>query len=286
MELPIPPGGAISSSSAISSTRGTTITANGSANTKGSWTTIISSTTLAGNGLLIQLEGQQPTTSVATCLLVDIGIGSAGNEVVICPNLAVNITCYTNLMAVGVAHYYFPIGLPAGTRVSARYQGARTDNTLNARVDVLGSGTGYVAGTGTLEAWGPDTSASKLVELDPGGTANTKGSYSQLIASTARKSREITLCFVNPDNDSSGTAQTRKMWSVDFAIGAASSEQIIVPDVQIGRGWSLNHGPHTLRLPITVPAGVRVSARCACTVNTSSPTTAIRKIGVAAYGLG
>lgn len=283
-ELPIQSAGNVIASSAISSTRGVLITANTSTNTKGAWTQLIASTAVQASGLMISILAEQSTATVATVFLVDIGFGAAASESVVIPNLAVSCTAYATLASTGVYSYFFPITVPASTRISARYQGSRSnDNLCYVTVATVGGGTGMLNGSGTVEAWGPDTSVSKLIELDPGGSAGTKGSYSQLIASTARKTREITIAFANPDNDSGGTDQVKKVWSVDIAVGGAGSEQIIIPDIPASRGWSICFSPHVLRLPISIPSGTRVAARC-CATTTS--TGAPRKIAVAAYGIG
>lgn len=282
-ELPIPPGGTIVASSAISASKGPTVTANTVTNTKGAWTQLIASTAQVGSGLIIHLCAMNATATVPTVLLVDIGFGAAASEVVVIPNLACGLAGYATYNGSGVTSYFFPITIPASTRIAARYQGVLTSNLLYCSVDVIAGGTGMLNGSGTVEAWGPDTSTSKLIELDAGGVANTKGSYLQLIASTARKASEITIVLANPDNDSTGSDQVAKNFSVDIAIGAAASEIIIVPDLPAVRGWSMYFGQTTFRLPITVPAGTRISARCSATTIVATPR---RSIAVAAYGCG
>ena len=70
--------------STVSGTSGpVTITAGGSANTKGSWTQLIASTSKKVIGLAIGF--MSPTS--AGKFLIDIGTGGAGSEVVLAPDL-------------------------------------------------------------------------------------------------------------------------------------------------------------------------------------------------------
>jgi hypothetical protein len=97
-----------------------------------------------------------------------------------------------------------------------------------------------------------------------GGTANTKGAWASLYtASISYDSHFMMLCMTGTQ-----ASATRTDTLVDIAIGPAGggSEQIILPDLLCG--WS---GSPTLAasvlgtclyLPIFVPKGVRVSARC------------------------
>lgn len=93
--------------------------------------------------------------------------------------------------------------------------------------------------------------------ITPSASANTKGSYTQLIASTARQVRTIGLgVLCNPN----GTAS--KSWLVDIAIGGAGSEVVVIPNITVAATAQYASQRIFLRLPFNIPAGTRIAARC------------------------
>jgi len=98
-------------------------TSGASANTKGSWTQIIASTTkkVVALSALIDMYGVNS--------LWDIGTGSAGSEVV----LIANVPGTQYAMEV----YHIPILIPAGTRVAVRGQASTASSTALVAVNFL-----------------------------------------------------------------------------------------------------------------------------------------------------
>lgn len=82
-------------------------------------------------------------------------------------------------------------------------------------------------------------------------TLNTKGSWTQLIASTARDTSAILASFLIEDSDFDAL--------LDLGIGAAASEVVIVPDLLITS--TTNRVSRQVWIPIYIPAGTRVAAR-------------------------
>lgn len=93
-----------------------------------------------------------------------------------------------------------------------------------------------------------------------GGAANTKGSYAQLIASSAFDCYAILVEF--NDNRAAGVARTGLC---DIAIGAAASETVIIPNLNCGYagdGADSNAcGGQRYFFPLYIPSGSRISAR-------------------------
>lgn len=88
-------------------------------------------------------------------------------------------------------------------------------------------------------------------------TPNTKGSWTQLIASTA-----FEYLLVEVIVRASQTAATDSSTLVDIGIGAASSESVLIPDLLCGyKAASAWFGQYAF--PLRVPAGSRLSARAA-----------------------
>jgi hypothetical protein len=96
-----------------------------------------------------------------------------------------------------------------------------------------------------------------------GGTANTKGSYAQLVSSLDFDAQLLIVNFAT-----GATAATDTSALVDVAIGAAASESILIPDLLAG--WApptADAGsPRHYIFPLYVPSGSRISARVASVV--------------------
>ncbi len=87
------------------------------------------------------------------------------------------------------------------------------------------------------------------------GTANGKGSYSQLLAATAFAYDAIELQMV-------GDGGGGQCYLVDIAIGAAGSEVVVVPNILLDTARGLFQNCISISLPVAIPAGSRLSARC------------------------
>lgn len=239
---------------------GTTVSAPGSTNTKGSYTQLIASTAHDASGLL--LSGYFTAPSGAGYGLIDIAIGAASSEQVLISNIAVNRQTSN---AMGWPPILIPCSIPAGARVSARYQASQTSATCVLSAQAVGGMLNYPILANRSETLGADTSTSKGTSIDPGGTANTKGSYVQMAASTAFASKWAILSFTA---DSPSTLGWN--WLIDVAVGASSSEQIVVPNLWVPSA-GLAGGLCIARvfMPLAIPAGTRVAMRCQSDTNTT-----------------
>lgn len=101
---------------------------------------------------------------------------------------------------------------------------------------------------GFLENAGTGTTVTASV------TTNTKGAYTELITSTGYDADGI-MVTLQQNNTVAGAL-------MDFAIGAAGSEQIVMANVLIGQTTRLST---YVFIPISLPAGSRVAARCQST---------------------
>lgn len=102
----------------------TTVDAGAVANTKGSWTPLVSSTTRNVRAFTIVFSTVTNISAISS-LLVDIGIGASGSEQVIIPNIPIG---FNNGEDKITPARYGPISLhiPAGSRISARAQASTT----------------------------------------------------------------------------------------------------------------------------------------------------------------
>lgn len=283
-ELAIPTLGRVFDATTTSSSTGVALTAPGSANTKSSYTQLISSTSTHSTGLLVSIV-QGPASTANETILVDIAFGAASSEVVMVGNLMSEALFYAGNFAPHVYSYLLPIPVPAGTRVAARYQSSRSSawGTVRVQAQLLGGGAGYV-GSGMVETWGATTGTSRGTSVDPGGTANTKGSYAQLVASSTSDTHGIIVAAGSQNTDAGGTLQNEHNWTLDIAVGSAGSEQIVVADLPLARWWSTTLTPTVFPpLPVSIAAGSRVSARLQFSRTTA--TTSYRALDVAVYAI-
>lgn len=93
--------------------------------------------------------------------------------------------------------------------------------------------------------------ATSLTAITNPGSAHTKGSYIELVASTEHASNGFWLMWSLP--------VVGDLLLLDIAIGAGGSEQNIIEDLSLSVGN--RHGGYQAFFPISIPKGVRVSAR-------------------------
>ena len=115
--------------------------------------------------------------------------------------------------------------------------------------------------------------------MDPGATANTKGSYAEITSSTSYDTRMLLIAFGGQGN----LIRTNCRWLVDIATGSAGSETVIIADLAVG---SHNIGDNVLPayigpIPVHIPAGTRIAARCQCDITDATD----RLMDIALYGI-
>lgn len=259
---------------AVTGTSGGTIM-NGAATayTKSAWTQLTASTTTDVSWVLVEVE---TLTSGGQYFAVDLGVGASGFEVAIVNNLVFSAPgSFSNV-------YHLPLSIPAGTRVSARFSSSNGYDTLP--INLLGFQDTYPsASTGSaVDTYGFSATTNIGAAVDPGGTINTKGAYTQITASTTA---DICGIVINYDAQTTTTGTgTIPQWLVDVAIGASGSEVVVIPNK-----WMVSYAAGTASLylavshymPIPIPAATRIAVRAQCSVN----ATPDRIFGVTIYGV-
>jgi hypothetical protein len=256
------------------SSHGTLCTAHASANTKAtSYTELIASTAFAAQSILITFENASAST---IDFLFDIAVGASSSEQIIIANLQVSIP---NGVSVA-ASFWFPIHIASGSRISARCQ--CTTGAATVRVSALLFGGGFASPErhSIVDTYGAATADSGGTSVDPGGSSNTKGSYSQLTAATTRPHKGLLLAIGNQING----VRTGCAWLLDIAIGASLSEQVIIPNLSLNADTTKDMVfPQAFSfIPITIPAGTRLAARAQCSITDATD----RLLDVVAYGVG
>lgn len=259
----------------------TSVTSSATANTKGSWSQLSASTSFEASAILLHIS----TQFIDTRYLIDIGIGAAGSEQVIIPNLLVGIStgvCFDICL---------PISVPAGSRLAARCQ------------DNFGSSVAYVSGSifaggfmgmpsfASMTDYGTSTSTSGGTTVDAGATANTKGSYTQIAASTTYAHKGLVIAAMRPTPGTNVTADYFQL--ADLAIGASGSEQILLNNLRfvcstVTGGTAANTASRGTLLPNYVPpllCDIPAGSRIAMRQQSSSTNTTDRTCAYAVYGL-
>lgn len=255
--------------SLTASSRGTSVPYGGTLHVKGSYAQLIASTVRDAKGVWIEIESNENAQARG---LIDVAIGGAGSEQVIFPNL------FSVPVARARTIYPIPIQIPAGSRIAARGQYSATFSPANITAHLLPAGMGMGGGYGFLEASGVDTLDTSGTAVDPGVTANTKGSWVELVAATTRTYRQVTLALLKTAALSSTLG-----WLVDIGVGAAGSEVVVVPDLMAGAYQFGNYiTPAMATRPVNIPAGSRVAVRAQST----STNATDRVFDAILYGVG
>lgn len=237
---------------------GTTVSY-GSVNVKGAWTQLSASTPHAATAIVVNVAEQGGGYEDH---LMDIATGAAASEVVLIPNLAI-----AGRGAYG-GSWLIPVTIPSGTRLSVRGQRSTGNNPLRCSIILI---NGVLPTSTAVESLGADLTGSQGTAVDPGGVADTKGSWVQLIASTANDIHWlVVMCNTDADN------ATSQHWSVDIGTGGAGAEVVVAPDIftALGASQGLIEPRVTLIPVVTIPSGTRVAAR-AQSSNIASPSRLI-----------
>lgn len=236
---------------ATSTSNGTAITAPGSTNTKGAWTQLIAST--AFDAVAIVVTGNV-SGSGENNVLIDIGVGASSSEQVVVPDLLAKRMPSADGY---VGPFVLPVRIPSGSRVSCRYQ---TDSspTLNIAAVLIADVMAGMTYGEEVVVYGSVSATSKGTSVDPGGTANTKGSWVQMTSSATINSQTLMISAM-PNTSSAGSGTH---WLVDIGFGAAASEQVVLSNLHLSAETSYHVTRAGISLPLQIPAGVRVAMRC------------------------
>jgi hypothetical protein len=248
--------------------QGTTVTP--AVGSKGSWVEIASSLSRDTYGLMINFNSNA-ASAASRNTVVDVGIGAAGSEVVIIPNLiAGNAGTYG--VGSGGLWYYFPMAIPAGSRLALRAQGTVT-SAFGAYLQAFQAPLqpAMMKKASSVEALGMTV---------PQGTAVTAGTTSDgswtLLGTTTR---QCWFWQVGVQVQSSDTAHIAGVYHIDIATGDGTNFNTFLTAVYFSTttGEQGNTLPTTVGCELPVPAGTDIYARAQCS-GTPDP------IYITAYG--
>ncbi len=245
------------------------VTASATANALGSWVELTAGLSYPTDCLDVSIF-----SGTADCdILVDIGIGASGSEVVLVNSL---YAVAAGSAAARCSQYRLPITLPQGTRVAARSRANVASAAVGVVVQATSKETFGVPGSSVVDTYGATTGSSRGTAIDPGATANTYGAWTQIVAATARESRWMSIGLGSGNNYTLTDADSL----VDIGIGAPGSEVVLLPGLYVrARATSDFIIPGVFNFDVLVPAGARLAARSKCSITNATD----RKVDVVLY---
>lgn len=227
----------------------------GAANTKGSWTEIISATTMDWEQFIVLQEGNP---IIGESGLLDIAVGAAASEVAVISNL------YMGLVKVPGHMFSVPIAVKSGSRVSARFQaegsGKKTDIFL---MGLHGGAVPFLNSYFAADSMGENTSNSQGTQVDAGAVANTKGAWAQIVASTSNPYSALSIGLGTASN----SALVNGDYLLDIGIGGAGSEVVLTENLYFHSNSSTDTvGFEQCLIPCQIPSAARIAARLQSTV--------------------
>lgn len=251
-----------------------------SANTAGNFVVAVASTTYDLAELFVMLVGFNSGTGTVT-MAADIAIGATGSEKLIAQQLVCSGDDNDGYIG---TYYRLPIAIKAGTQISVR--GQINVGTSSATVNLIGHDGSFVSGESFagIDALGFVSASTHGTQIDPGATANVKGSFVQITGSTAR---DYAGFFIALDalNQTASSLGIFPFFNIDIAVGAASSEKIIVSDMpavyETASGCIMFLPKSTDTFWIEIPSGTPISVRAQCTTNNAT----YRLFGITLYGI-
>lgn len=231
------------------------VTAHATIHTKGSYTELIAATTYDAYGFWLRLHSSY-TTATVTAQLLDIALGTAGNEVVIVSNFLAGYQD-TNGM------YFFPLFVPAGSRITARMQALITVATLNVGICLMEGPNGPFPIFNGCDTYGADTATSDGTPVLSGATY---GSWTSIpAATTTSKAYGAVLGVIGGEDDTAWSSAIGILLQVGYSSLPFSGVTTGVNNAWFNAGSAAESLLHTQYPPVPfnfpIPAGVQLQAR-------------------------
>lgn len=120
--------------------------------------------------------------------------------------------------------------------------------------------------------YGTTLATTLLTTVTASASANTKGAWAEIIATT--------ICDCKGFWVQMGAQNTAKEYLVDLGIGAAGSEIVLVSDILFGSlAPSTRATAQCFFIPISIPAGTRISCRCQCATGSATLSVGVISLG-------
>lgn len=224
-----------------------------------SYTQITAATTFDWSGFYLTLQqANAATQSEQRCA---IGIGSGGSEWDLLPDLLLQVG--TNFFDQGY-NLFVPLSVPAGSRLAGKSSSA----TGTVRCALQGVAMGSLPIPPCQFGTGYGGSGNTGTQVDPGTTANTKGSWVQITSSTSFHHKFLALTL----NSGNNTALTNANFLIDIGVGAGGSETVLYENLSMIQGANEDRmNPAWFGFfPCDIPAGSRLAVRAQSTFTTNT----------------
>ena len=236
-------------------TTGTTTVTYGASNAKGAWSSIGGVTSFDYN--LIEVHGytnQSPADS-----FFDVGITVGANTFVIAGDIWINTSGEYGSTNVALS-IQIPLFIKAGAQLAMR--GAKANiNTFQWAHTITGYSNGVGGQRGFSRCRALYTPASSVPPLvDSGATANTKGAYTQLVASSGFTAVALMAGIGTVSIDPVAASRM----AMDLSIGGSGSEWPFFSNFVMCMGPGGDNQMLTASypiLPVYVPSGSRIAVR-------------------------
>ena len=236
---------------------------------KGSWAQVFATLDADTYGLMICVHNGR-TSAANRQTVIDIGIGAAGSEQVVLPDLIGSNAAL--LSSLGGLWYYFPIHLPAGTRVAVRAQSSVTTAVrVMVRAMQLPRDPSMVKSIGYVEAIG--ISGITPTTCNPGTTSESSW---VLLGTTSRN-----LWWWQMGIQTSNATMSASFSHFDLAVGDGTNFSPILTDVGFVTSTDEQSGKPLFLMGCErfIPGGSSLYARGQCNMSFSP-------FQVCAYGGG
>lgn len=245
----------------LSSTRGTTLTANASANTLGTFVELVSAANNTFSSNEIEITCSEFSASTGTnAMMVVLAVGGAGSEEIIVPDLL----CRGVTGTVGTYYKYsFPISIPAGVRISVACQSRTGGQVIDVNISRSINSLSQDPGLSIIDPIGSTRSTGRGIEVARNTTINTFGAWVEITASLANAIRGFVVCGMR-----SNTSWSNAVVTYEVGAGSAGNEEMIYEGGLI-MTTSSEEGVGNVSpfRSVGIPAGTRISIRAQGDVN-------------------
>lgn len=256
---------------------GPVVNAHATPHTKGSWTSLITTTNFDVFVAGVTIYGLA-SAGADTASLVDIGYDDSGGTsfVSVIPNILAGGTPSTALSG-SRRQYWFPVFIPKGSQVAARMQSLISGDASIVGLRLLGgkNRSNPWPHRGAIQDYGTNLATSNGTAM-ANAAADTKSAWTQLGADTTR--RHSGLCVATAPI---GAAITGARHYVDIGIDPAggTTYSVVIPDVETTHTASEEScswiDPMTALMSIDIPVGASIAARSASTALNTGTQLAI-----------
>lgn len=238
------------------STYSTDLTASGSINTKGGYVALVASLAADVDGFFLTISAVNNT---ARSFLVDIATGGAGSEVDLVSNVLLSVG---GDVAGANMQFFVPIPIASGTRISARCQCTVASGTVSVSLLTVAGELAHLLTSAIAHTYGANTGTSRGTQVDPGGSANTKGTAVEFSAAIST-TNNLKWLLVIPGNQQNAAMAAAK-WAVDVVSGA-SLNVTEVPDLILTSNTVFDAViPPVYCVPVDIANGTRIGLKAKC----------------------